>query len=153
MNLAAGETESLVLIKSLENNTNWDHKTDISGASYGVYTSMADAQSKTNAVGYCAIKKNEQAGIAISNVSTLVNTDINGNGTDVVLSLNQPYYIREVQVPTSGYWQLDQSIYGPYTMTDGAVTVVGSTPLNYDGTSANLSICKAVFICRRTDWS
>ena len=142
MNLAAGETESLVLIKSLENNTNWDHKTDISGASYGVYTSMADAQSKTNAVGYCAIKKNEQAGIAISNVSTLVNTDINGNGTDVVLSLNQPYYIREVQVPTSGYWQLDQSIYGPYTMTDGAVTVVGSTPLNYDGTSATYPSAK-----------
>lgn len=140
---------TLRVVKSIEGNQTWSNATDISGASYGVFGSAEDARNKTNALGYCVVKPSALVnGIAFNNLTTYINSDINGNGSDVWLRTDRSYYVREVQKPTSGYWKEDEVVYGPFNLenwnngnidTQNILLTIGQNPINYDGTSVTVS--------------
>ena len=131
---------TLQVIKSIEGTQSWSSASDISGASYGVFRSAADAQDGTNPVAYCAIKPSAAVGgIAFNNMSTYANSDINGNGNAVSLEIGQ-YYVREVKIPDSGYWKADMTVYGPFNVEPGKSLTVGVDPINYDSTAVSLSV-------------
>ena len=132
---------TIQVIKSIEGTQSWNSTSDISGASYGVYPSYAEAESGTNAYGYCAIKSSDTVGgIAFNNMSTYINSDVNGNGSAVMLNPGTVCYVKEAQTPSSGYWQKDTKVYGPFTIKAGKYTTIGVNPINYDGSAVSISV-------------
>ena len=132
---------TIQVIKSIEGTQSWNSTSDISGASYGVYPSYVEAESGTNAYGYCAIKSSDTVGgIAFNNMSTYINSDVNGNGSAVMLNPGTVCYVKEAQTPSSGYWQKDTKVYGPFTIKAGKYTTIGVNPINYDRTSVSINV-------------
>lgn len=105
---------------------------DIGGANYGVYTSVQDAQTMKNAVGYCYIEPGEQGQVAADNISTVAHTELNGGGTPVKLT-EGTYYIREVTPPVKGGWLLDSNVYETRVLA-GQNTLLGQ-PRNQNATA------------------
>lgn len=105
---------------------------DISGANYGVYTSVSDAKAMKNAVGYCYIEPGEPGQAAADNISTVAYTELNGGGIPVELP-EGTYYIREVTPPVKGGWLLDSNIYETRVVA-GQHTLLGQ-PRNQNATA------------------
>lgn len=109
---------------------------DIAGANYAVYANREDAVKGTNAQGYCYIEPDWNGGPAGDNVSCTATTYPNQNGVEVQFE-EGTYYVKEYNVPTSGGWYIDPTVYETQIYAD-KLTVLGlprdsnANPINFD---------------------
>ena len=96
---------------------------DIAGANYAVYANRQDAVNGINAQGYCYIEPDWNGGPAGDNISCSATTYPNQNGEEVQFD-EGIYYVKEYNVPTSGAWRLDPTIYETRIYAD-KLTVLG----------------------------
>lgn len=86
---------------------------DIGGANYAIYSNREDALHTRNILGYCNIEPGENGELAGDNVSGYARTKPNEQG-DIVQFQEGTYYIKEFNVPISGSWKLDETVYTTY---------------------------------------